>query len=68
MSSETVIIELIPWIDEGAISDAIAPIRAGLEGTIDEDERVIRLRALELLQEGRRRYTGPEFGVWLRAT
>jgi hypothetical protein len=68
LAAETVIIELTPWIDAGAISDAIASIRAGLEGSISEDERIIRLQALELLQDGRRRYAGPEFGVWLRAT
>jgi hypothetical protein len=45
LAAETVIIELTPWIDEGAV-----------------------LQALELLQDGRRRYAGPQLGVWLRAT
>ena len=67
LAAETVIIELTPWIDEDAIADAIASIRAGLEGSISEDERIIRLQALELLQDGRRRYAGPELGIWLPA-
>lgn len=46
---ELVLIELIPWLDEGAISNAAASIRAALTDHICGDERTIRLQAISMV-------------------
>lgn len=63
---ELVLIELVPWIDEDRASDAVAAIRAGLHANICTHEREIRLQALQLLTDGRRRYAPPAVGAWIR--
>ncbi|MGH7024170.1 MAG: hypothetical protein ACREEB_11350 [Caulobacteraceae bacterium] len=53
---ELVLIELIPWLDPGAIEDAAASIRAGLTAQVCGDERTIRLQAISIIEEGRQRF------------
>lgn len=59
---ELVLIELIPWLDPGAIDDAAASIRAGLTDAICGDERVIRLQAISIIEDGRQRFAVPSEG------
>jgi hypothetical protein len=63
---ELVLVELIPWLDAGAVEDATASIRAGMEPEISEDERMVRAQALQLLEDGRKRFAGPAVGVAIR--
>jgi len=60
---ELVIIELTPWLDQGAVSNAMASIKAGLEPDIGTDERTIRRQALQILEDGQRRFQGPSPGL-----
>ncbi len=63
---ELVLVEIIPWIDPAAVTDAVAAIKAGLDADIAQDEREIRMQALQLLTDGRQRYAGPNLGAWIR--
>jgi hypothetical protein len=59
---ELVIIELGAWLDPAALDDAKRSISAGLEGGSDQ-EREIRLQAIHLLADARRRYDPPMGGT-----
>lgn len=54
---ELVLIELLAWIDQEAVKDAHRSIRAGLD-RCDDDERAVRLQAMQLLEDGRLRFGG----------
>lgn len=59
---ELVIIELGAWLDRSALDDAIRSISSGLEAGC-ADEREIRLQAIHLLTDARRRFEPPPAGV-----
>lgn len=67
LAVELLLIEVAPWLADGALDAAEAVIREGLSDRICGDEREIRLHALELLQDGRRRNLAFSAGAWLRA-
>lgn len=52
---ELALIELIAAMDDLVVADALASIRDGLAGAGSE-EAEIRLQAIELLQDGQRRF------------
>jgi hypothetical protein len=58
-ADELVLVELIPRLDEGAISDAAASIRSGLTDQVCGDERAVRLQAISIIAEGQRRFAAP---------
>jgi hypothetical protein len=59
---ELVVIEVGAWLDPAALDDAIRSISAGLDGGCDQ-EREIRLQAIHLLTDARRRYDPPMGGT-----
>lgn len=63
---ELALVELIPWIDEDAVRDACAAIQIGLHGAVTSEEAEVRLQAIQLLTDGRRRYAPDVVGVWVR--
>ena len=60
---ELVAIELIAWLEPGAVRDASLSIKASLASDITEEERTIRVQALGLIEDGRMRFHGPAFGI-----
>jgi hypothetical protein len=62
---ELLTIEIIPWLDTGVVDDAERSIRAGLDGS-SEDERMVRLQALQLIEDGRKRYAPPASGFVIK--
>jgi uncharacterized protein YpuA (DUF1002 family) len=58
--------EIAPWIDADKIADAVASIKAGLFVQVSEDEAEIRLQAIELLTDGKRRFEPFSAGAWVR--
>jgi hypothetical protein len=62
---ELVLAELVPWINEDMISDACAAIRAGLHTDLSAHEREVRVQALQLLTDGRRRYDPITVRSWI---
>lgn len=64
---ELLLIEVVPWLDEGVLHDAATAIRAGMLGDITGEEREIRVYALQLLTDGRRRFDPGDMGAWVRA-
>lgn len=64
---ELALVEIVPWIDADKIADAVASIKAGLFAEVSEDEAEIRLQAIELLTDGKRRFEQFSAGAWVRA-
>ena len=63
---ELLLIEVAPWMDAGVLHDAATAIRAGLLGDISDEERDIRMYAIQLLTDGRRRFEPGAVGGWVR--
>jgi hypothetical protein len=63
---EALFVAVAPWFDPQVLDDAEADLRGGLEAVIDGDERVIRLPALSLIEDARKRFQGPAPGVVIR--
>lgn len=64
---ELLLVEVSPWLAVSALDDAAAAIRAGLHMVpISRDEREIRMQALQLLTDGRRRLEPGTVGLWIR--
>ena len=49
--------------DPTARQDAIASIKAGLEADVDDDERMVRAGALQLMRDARDRFREPAVGI-----
>jgi hypothetical protein len=67
LAVELLLIELAPWLAEGALDAAAVAIRAGLVDGICTDEKEVRLQALQLLDEGQRRNLPFNAGMWITA-
>lgn len=67
LAVELLLIEVAPWLATGALEAAETAIRAGMVEGVCGDELEIRLHALELLQDGRRRTLPFSAGAWVRA-
>lgn len=61
---ETFCIEVGAWLDPQALDDAARSLRDGLDGAAG-DERAVKLQALQLIEDARKRFAGPERGVKL---
>lgn len=64
---ELALVEIVPWIDPDKIADAVASIKAGLFADVSTDEAEIRLQAVELLTDGKRRFEPFAARGWVRA-
>ncbi len=64
---ELLLVDLAPWIDASAIEDTAATIRSELRLPMTADEAEIRLQALQLLTDGRKRFVPFEMGQWIRS-
>lgn len=53
---EMVLLEVLPFMDPGAVDDGLASIRSGLAMDIGDEERVIRQTAIRLLEQAQDRY------------
>jgi len=63
---ELLAIEVGPWLDEGVLHDAATAIRAGMLGDLTDEEREIRMYALQLLTDGKQRFEPGSVGGWVR--
>jgi len=64
---ELALVEIVAWIDADKIADAAAAIKSGLFAEVSEDEAEIRLQAIELLTDGKRRFEPVSASGWVRA-
>lgn len=62
---ELLLIEVAPWLTDGVLHDAATAIGAGLLGDITDEEREIRMYAIQLLTDGRRRFEPGAMGGWV---
>lgn len=62
---EMALIEVAAFIDRAHLVDAMDAIRAGIVESITEEERTIRLQAIQLLDDAMRRYDPPASGLFL---
>jgi hypothetical protein len=53
---ETLFLAIAPWVDPATLDDAEADLRAGLAANVAGDERVIRLQALQHIEDARKRF------------
>jgi hypothetical protein len=60
---EALFLAIGPWLDPQVLNDAEADLLSGIEVSIDEDEHAIRLQAIELIDDARKRVRGPAPGV-----
>ena len=56
---ELVVVEMAAWLGREVVDDTMRSIADGVAGAGDE-ERMIRLQALQLLADGLRRFSSPE--------
>lgn len=66
LAVELLLIEVAPWLAEGALHDAATAIRAGLHADLTDDEREVRMYAIQLLTDGKRRFEPGAIGGWVR--
>lgn len=65
-AAEVLLEATAPWLDETALRDVRATLRADLIVAIDEAEREVVFEALRLLEKGLRRYPRFSLGSWVR--
>lgn len=53
---EIAFVAIGPWLDISVLEDAAADLRGGLGGAGDADERTVRLQALYLIDDARKRF------------
>lgn len=53
---EKALLAITPWIEERHLVDAMATLRAELRADACEDERLVTLHAMELIEDGRKRF------------
>ena len=66
VAHEMALIEVAAHVNRDEIAAAIKAIRSGLVIGITEEERVIRIGAIELLEDALRRDDAPVMGMFLR--
>lgn len=62
---EMALVEVFAWVDPQALTDAQQSILGGL-GNCTDQERAVRLGAVALIEDGRKRFAGPQIGVAIR--
>lgn len=59
------VVEVGAFLEPQVLDDAARSITAGLATALDDDERTIRLGALDLIEQARGRFRPPVVGVKL---
>lgn len=67
VAHELALIEVAANVGRSEIIEGMMAIRAGLVVGISEEERVIRIAAIDMLEEAMRRHDPPAMGMFLKS-